>query len=47
MIDNEYKLIKVLGKGGSSKVFLAHDSQGNAFAIKAIRKDKQYDYHTS
>lgn len=40
MIDNQFVLSKVLGKGGSSKVFLAQDSENNKWAIKAIRKDK-------
>jgi len=47
MIDNEFVLLKVLGKGGSSKVFLAQDSQGNKFALKAIRKDKNYGISTA
>jgi serine/threonine protein kinase len=42
MIDNEFELTKILGKGGSSKVFLANNSQGDQVAIKAIRKDKRY-----
>ena len=41
MIDNKFELVKVLGKGGSSKVFLARDSQNNKWAIKVIRKDKE------
>jgi len=40
MIDNEFTLCKVLGKGGSSKVFLAQGLGGTKWAIKAIRKDK-------
>lgn len=42
MIDNTYELIKVLGKGGSSKVFLATTASGQRVAVKAIRKDKSY-----
>lgn len=42
MIDNQFALEKLLGKGGSSKVFLAKDSEGNKYAIKAIRKDKNF-----
>ncbi|CAI2374546.1 unnamed protein product [Moneuplotes crassus] len=42
MIDNYYKVIKVVGKGGSSKVILATDPEGNKVAIKVIRKDKKY-----
>lgn len=40
MIDNKFVLSKVLGRGGSSKVFLAHDASNQKVAIKAIRKDK-------
>jgi len=47
MIDNKYQLTKLLGKGGSSKVFLAQDSTGSPVAIKAIRKDKKYSSDTS
>lgn len=42
MIDNEFTVKKVIGMGGSSKVFLATTSQGEKVAIKAIRKDKNY-----
>lgn len=42
MIDNQFELTKILGKGGSSKVFLANDLEGKNVAIKAIRKDKNY-----
>lgn len=42
MIDNEYKLVKTLGSGGSSKVYLATDSEGNELALKIIRKDKNF-----
>lgn len=42
MIDCEFELLKVLGKGGSSKVFLAKDSYDYKCAIKVIRKDKNY-----
>lgn len=41
MIDNQFEIIKVLGKGGSSKVFLARDALDNKCAIKVIRKDKE------
>lgn len=47
MIDNEFSLLKILGKGGSSKVFLAQDSQGAKYALKAIRKDKNYESHAA
>jgi len=40
MIDNEYQLTRILGSGGSSKVFLATDSSNCACAVKVIRKDK-------
>lgn len=46
MIDDQYRLIKLLGKGGSSKVFLAEDNQGAKYAIKALRKDKNFDHDT-
>lgn len=42
MIDSEFEISKVIGMGGSSKVFLAHTSEGHKVAIKAIRKDKKY-----
>lgn len=42
MIDGEFEINKVIGMGGSSKVFLAHTSEGHKVAIKAIRKDKKY-----
>lgn len=42
-----YKLISLLGKGGSSKVFKAADENGLEVAIKVIRKDKKFDYETS
>ncbi len=42
MIDGEFEINKGIGMGGSSKVFLAHASEGHKVAIKAIRKDKKY-----
>ena len=42
MIDNKFKLVSYLGKGGSSKVFLAKDKLRNKYAIKIVRKDKKY-----
>ena len=42
MIDNKLILKSFLGKGGSSKVFLAADLSGNKFAVKIVRKDKKY-----
>ena len=47
MIDEEFSLLKILGKGGSSKVFLAQDTQGARYALKAIRKDKNYASQTA
>lgn len=44
MIDGKFKLIKELGVGGSSKVFLASDGIRNQYAIKILRKDKKYTY---
>lgn len=42
MLDNQFELLREIGKGGSSRVFSARDSDGNHFAIKIIRKDKCY-----
>ena len=42
MIDNNFELTKVLGRGGSSKVFLAKDNEEKLVAIKTMRKDKKY-----
>jgi len=47
MIDNKFELTKLIGKGGSSKVFLAKDLVGKEVAIKAIRKDKKYSENIS
>lgn len=47
MIDNEYEISKLIGMGGSSKVFLAQNSFGKKVAIKAIRKDKNYSKSAS
>lgn len=47
MIDETYELIKVLGKGGSSKVFLARDESKNLYAVKALRKDKNFTSEAS
>lgn len=41
MIDNQYFLVKKLGRGGSSDVYLAKDEFDNEFAIKIIRKSKE------
>jgi carbon catabolite-derepressing protein kinase len=42
MIDNQFALINYIGKGGSSKVFLAKDLRGTKCVLKVIRKDKNY-----
>lgn len=42
MIDNEFKINSVLGKGASSKVFLAQDSLNTKYAIKVIRNDRKF-----
>ena len=44
MIDSKFKVIRELGQGGSSKVFLAKDDMNNQFAVKILRKDKKYTY---
>jgi len=38
MIDNEYTLKTILGRGTSSKVFLANNSEGHQCAIKVLEK---------
>ena len=43
MIDNKYTILKSLGYGCSSKVFLVKDLFGEKFALKVVRKDKQYE----
>ena len=41
LFDNKYKVIRVLGQGGMSKVFLAENIKLNTlWAIKEIKKDK-------
>jgi serine/threonine protein kinase len=42
MIDNQFTLLNYIGKGGSSKVFLAKDLDNQKCVIKVIRKDKNY-----
>ena len=44
MIDDRFTLQKVLGQGGSSKVYLGKDQNENKYAIKVLRKDKKYGY---
>ena len=41
---DSFDIIKVLGQGGSSKVLMARDALDNTYAIKALRKDKNYTY---
>lgn len=42
MIDNQFRLIQFIEKGGSSKVFLAKDELDNKWVLKIIRQDKNY-----
>jgi serine/threonine protein kinase len=42
MISDTYTLQKVIGRGGSSKVFSAIDREGHTYALKTIRRDKEY-----
>ena len=42
MIDNKFKILRQLGKGSSSRVFLVEDFYSNKVAIKAIRNDRGY-----
>ena len=47
MLDNQFLLRKAIGQGGSSKVFLAeHVETSEKYAIKILRKDKDYDNET-
>jgi serine/threonine protein kinase len=43
MIDNKFKILKDIGRGCSSRVFLVEDYYHNVAAVKAIRNDKGYD----
>lgn len=43
MIDTKFKIVKPLGRGCSSRVFLVQDAYNNLAAVKAIRNDKKYD----
>jgi len=36
---SKYSLLRTIGKGTMSNVFLARDSKGNSFAVKILRKD--------
>ena len=44
MIDNKFQVKKILGQGGSSKVFLVEDDSQKQYAVKILRKDKNYGY---
>lgn len=44
LIDKKFTVKKVLGQGGSSRVYLTQDDQHRQFAIKILRKDKNYSY---
>lgn len=43
MLDN-FTVTKVLGQGGSSKVYWVKNEQDQEFAAKVLRKDKNYTY---
>lgn len=43
MIDTNFKIVKPLGCGNSSRVFLVEDAYENLAAVKIIRNDKKYD----
>lgn len=42
MLDNKYRLLEVIGLGGSSRVFKAINAEGHEYAIKTIRPEKKY-----
>lgn len=42
MIDETYKVEKLIGFGGSSKVYLVSDQFDTKFAMKVVRQDKGY-----
>jgi serine/threonine protein kinase len=44
MIDGKFTLRKFLGQGGSSVVYLATDEEGEGYAVKILRKDRNYSY---
>lgn len=44
MIDNQFEIGQQIGKGGSSYVFSASDYNGDSYAVKIIRKDKNYSH---
>ena len=44
MIDNQYYLTNILGRGASSKVFLASDCNDETFAIKVVNVTDKLPY---
>ncbi len=44
IISPSYTLVKFLGSGGESEVFLVKDNQGKLYALKYWSKEKQHDY---
>lgn len=42
MLDQKFSLLKIIGQRGSSNLFTAVDEENNQYAIKTIRKDKNY-----
>ena len=43
ILDNKYKIIEVIGYGGTSKVYLAENIVlGNMWAIKAVPKNSSW-----
>lgn len=44
IVDNKFIIKKLLGQGGSSRVYLVEDSLHRNLAIKILRKDKNYSY---
>ena len=44
MIDNRFQLVNILGKGASSKVFLAKDETEATYAVKVISPSPQISY---
>jgi serine/threonine protein kinase len=44
---SKFTLKKVIGRGGSSKVFLAADEDERLIAIKVLRKDKKFNVDTA
>lgn len=42
LLDDQYELLQLVGKGGSAQVFSAVDFNGDNYAIKIIRTDRAY-----